>query len=160
PDEENKKWSSPISKVVNVVTSGLSKLKFWAKGTNYHPGGPAVLGEEGPELVEHGGKTSLASFGIYDLPIGAKVRTHEDTVNMLRSWLVSGIGRGLSLQNANSSFSVNEFNDKNIVNVLLKQNQILIQLLNKETNLVLDSKLLAKKLEPNITNRQNRKQFR
>src|SRR5699024_3987086 len=89
PDEENKKWSKPISKTVNMITTGLGKLKFWAEGTNYLPAGyDAVLGEEGPELVEHRGRMSLASFGMYDLPTGAKVYTNKETIGMLRGGLV------------------------------------------------------------------------
>src|SRR5699024_2751531 len=86
PDEENKKWSSPITKVISFFTKG-KKPDSYAVGTNYHTGGPAFVGEEGPELVKMGGKTRLLDFGLYDLPVGAKVYTHEDTVSMLRGGL-------------------------------------------------------------------------
>lgn len=131
-DTENKKWSSPISKTVNLIGKGLEKLKFWAEGTNYHPGGKAVLGEEGPELVEHGGRMSLANFGMYDLPMGAKVHTNEDTVNMLRNGLVSGIGKGISLQKNSGVSSVNQGNDDKVIGVLKEQNQILLKILTKD----------------------------
>lgn len=136
PDEENVKWSTPIKKVVSIVTDGLSKLKFWAKGTNYHPGGDAVLGEEGPELVEHGGKLSLASFGMYDLPVGAKVFTHGDTVNMLRNGLVSGISRGISLNEPMTSTQIDATGGAtDVTPVLIEQNRILTQLLISSQNL-------------------------
>ncbi|WP_405100818.1 phage tail tape measure protein [Oceanobacillus sp. FSL H7-0719] len=155
-DEENKKWSSPIKKVVNVVADGLSKLKFWAKGTNYHPGGKAVLGEEGTELVEHGGKLSLASFGMYDLPTGAKVFTHEDTVNMLRNGLVSGIGKGIGLQKSRESTVASGYDNGEIVGVLREQNGLLLALLKKNTNLVLNDRVLAEEIEPTVTEIQQR----
>ncbi|GGN66732.1 phage tail tape measure protein [Oceanobacillus indicireducens] len=161
PDEENVKWSTPIKKVVSIVTDGLSKLKFWAKGTNYHPGGDAVLGEEGPELVEHGGKLSLASFGMYDLPVGAKVFTHEDTVNMLRSGLVSGINRGIGLKQPTHSTSLStpaSDGNSELANILIEQNEILIQILAKDSNVYLDSRKLGRDLEPAITKRQKTKQ--
>lgn len=51
----------------------LGSLPFFASGTNYAPGGLAVLGEKGPEVVEHGGKSAIVDAGIYDVPRGAKV---------------------------------------------------------------------------------------
>lgn len=44
PEDENRKWSSPIKKTIDVVTSGLSNLKFWAVGTNDEPVGVIVIG--------------------------------------------------------------------------------------------------------------------
>src|SRR5699024_8390413 len=137
PDEENKKWSKPISKTVNMITTGLGKLKFWAEGTNYHPAGyDAVLGEEGPELVEHRGRMSLASFGMYDLPTGAKVYTNKETIGMLRGGLVDGIGRGLQLQRSSpqGNVNVNESNTNELVRVLKEQNALLVKLLEKDSN--------------------------
>jgi TP901 family phage tail tape measure protein len=43
--------------------------RAYASGTSYHPGGIALVGEEGPELV--------------DLPIGSKVYTNSQTKEML-----------------------------------------------------------------------------
>lgn len=120
PDDENTKWAKPISKTVSIVAKGLSALKFWAEGTNYHPGGTAILGEEGPELVKTGSKYSLASFGAYDLPTGSKVYTHEDTVNMLRNGLVSGISQGVNMHR--SSTSVNSNQDSRPIEIYLEYN--------------------------------------
>src|SRR5690625_4687540 len=157
PEEENKKWGQRIRKTIDVVTTGLSKLKFWSKGTNYHPGGPAVLGEEGPELVEHRGRMSLASFGMYDLPMGAKVYTADETMNMLRGGLVSGIGKGLSLQNRNNnSYSFDQKDNKKMIRVLEEQNKLLVKLLQKNTDIIVNDKELGRELEPVITEIQNR----
>ncbi|MGG4180790.1 phage tail tape measure protein [Virgibacillus pantothenticus] len=156
PDDENKKWSKPISKTISFIGKGLSKLKFWAEGTNYHPGGPAVLGEEGPELVKHGGRMSLANFGMYDLPMGAKVYTHEDTVSMLRGGLASGIEKGLSLQSTSRMASVDGFNDKNILQALNEQNRLLTMLLKKGTTINFDVREFARVAEPYISEIQKR----
>ena len=143
PDTENKKWSNPITKFVNFITKGAPKA--YADGTNYHPGGPAFLGDgNGPELVEHNGKMSIASFGLYDLPTGAKVHTYEDTISMLRNGLVDGIGRGVAVQRSTStSVTTGGFNDSNIVNVLTEQNKLLTQLLQKESKVNIDRAALT-----------------
>src|SRR5690625_2504209 len=145
PEEENKKWGQRVRKTIDVVTTGLSKLKFWAEGTNYHPGGPAVLGEEGPELVEHRGRMALANFGMYDLPMGAKVYTANETIDMLRSGLTQGIGRGLSLQsNSKGQYALRQNDNAKMIRVLEKQNNLLTKLINKDPNIYIDSREVSK----------------
>lgn len=93
-----------------------SLLPGYKDGTNFHPGGKAMVGEEGPELVEHGGKISLASLGVYDLPVGAKVHTNEDTIDMIRSGLVSGISQGIGLHRLSSgNMGVSGLNNQQLV---------------------------------------------
>jgi len=142
PDEENKKWSSPITKIISFFTKG-KKPDAYAEGTNYHGGGPAFVGEEGPELVKMGGKTQLMNFGLYDLPVGAKVFTHEESMGMLRNGLVDGISRGVNLQRNSSqvtkedsrgSASVSNQNS-NIVGVLTEQNRLLTELVLSNRNI-------------------------
>lgn len=48
---------------------GLMDLPKYALGTDYHPGGKAVVGEHGPEVV--------------DLPRGSKVRPNQRTYDMI-----------------------------------------------------------------------------
>lgn len=50
----------------SVKTAGV---RGYAVGTKYHPGGPSLVGEEGPEMV--------------DLPRGSKVYTAQETQKML-----------------------------------------------------------------------------
>lgn len=95
PDTENRKWSSPITKVISFFTRGKPPSAY-AEGTNYHKGGQAFLGEEGVELVKANGKYSLQSFGLYNLPTGAKVWTHDQTKDILRNGLVDGLGKGVN----------------------------------------------------------------
>lgn len=80
-EEENRKWSKPIQKVINFFTKG--EPKAYAKGTDYHPGGPAIVGEEGPELARISGRMQLLRFGMYDLPRGTEVFTADETQEML-----------------------------------------------------------------------------
>lgn len=118
PDEENRKWASPIRKVINFFTRGKSPDAY-AEGTNYHKGGPAFVGEEGPELVKMGSKMQLMDFGLYDLPVGAQVFTADETVNMLRNGLISGISQGVNAQRSTSQ-SVSSGNNNQPINVYLE----------------------------------------
>jgi len=112
PDEENKKWSSPITKIISFFTKG-KKPDAYAEGTNYHGGGSAFIGEEGPELVKIGSKMQLMDYGLYDLPVGTKVYTHEESMGMLRNGLVDGISRGVNLQrNSTKNSSVDDMNNQ------------------------------------------------
>lgn len=52
-----------------AIFGGLGRLLGFAKGTNYAPGGVAMVGEEGPELVE--------------LPRGSRVNTANETRRMM-----------------------------------------------------------------------------
>lgn len=72
PHFKLKNWSSnPLDWVKSMPSIGID---WYAKGTNYAPGGLAVVGERGPELVH--------------LPRGSKV----DTANETRNKLGTGIG--------------------------------------------------------------------
>ncbi|WP_066499871.1 hypothetical protein [Abyssisolibacter fermentans] len=53
----------------NRLDKMLGKTPQYAKGTDYHPGGSAIVGEKGPELV--------------NLPRGSQVFTNEKTKDML-----------------------------------------------------------------------------
>lgn len=66
-------FSKNMSDMVDGVGSSVkgASIRGYAVGTKYHPGGLAMVGEEGPELV--------------DLPRGAKVYTNSETNDMLSS---------------------------------------------------------------------------
>ena len=88
----------------------LSKMlgwKWFAKGTNYAPGGTAIVGEEGPELV--------------DLPMGARVHTASETSNILSSLTSNGNGRTLVFNGDLSFPNVRTENDaEGFINGLLQ----------------------------------------
>jgi len=54
---------------MNRIINGTGTIPGYASGTKYHPGGLAILGEEGPELV--------------NLPKGAQVHTASETRELL-----------------------------------------------------------------------------
>ncbi|WP_346207612.1 phage tail tape measure protein [Caldifermentibacillus hisashii] len=76
----------------------------YAKGTDFHPGGPAILAEEGPELVREGNKLSIApTIGLYDLKRGADVFTADETEKILKGLMrlpayATGAGIGGKLE--------------------------------------------------------------
>ncbi|GAA0491338.1 hypothetical protein GCM10008986_16800 [Salinibacillus aidingensis] len=86
----NDKLSEPVWKTVSLQYSntdgppqGHHVPVGYAVGTNFHPGGVSWLGEEGPELVEHNNKWSLAGFGLFDVPRGAHVYTNDESKKIL-----------------------------------------------------------------------------
>lgn len=106
--EYNRELAKDVDKMVNVQTSpSISKLdsdltrtlvrninirtnlpqaiSAYAEGTNFHPGGPALVGEEGFELARKGSRWSLLNLGIYDLPRGTQVFPHDESKRILRA---------------------------------------------------------------------------
>ena len=72
-------------------------LPFFAEGTSGAPGGPALVNEEGPEIIKEGSKARIAGGGyptVTNLKPGATVYTAEETSEMLE-------GNGL-FQHANA----------------------------------------------------------
>ena len=63
----SKNMSDSIAGVGQAVNG--SRVRGYAVGTRYHPGGPALVGEEGPEIL--------------NLPRGSQVYTHGETKDML-----------------------------------------------------------------------------
>jgi TP901 family phage tail tape measure protein len=86
-DKLNRDIGSSLTKRINIDArvNGAAALSAYAEGTDYHPGGPALVGEEGPELAKIGNRWSLLDFGIKDLPTGTKVFTNDETNKILRS---------------------------------------------------------------------------
>lgn len=82
----NTDLSKAVTKYVNVVENRNPTLAY-EKGTNYHPGGVALVGEMGVELgVLPTGKEVLLGVGgqdYYDLPTGTKVYDHLKTQQLL-----------------------------------------------------------------------------
>lgn len=86
PDSLDKRLSRPVTKPVHIngVPKGPYLAPMYAKGTDFHPGGPAILAEEGPELVRQGNNWAIAPvMGVYNLKRGADVFTAEQTKKIL-----------------------------------------------------------------------------
>lgn len=84
-------------------------LAVYASGTGYHPGGAAIVGEEGPELAytPYGGAKLVGTKGaeIADLPRGTRVLTARQTAQMMSGGLQGTMpgyakGTGTSLKEA------------------------------------------------------------
>lgn len=74
--------------------------KAYAKGTDNHPGGLAVAGEEGEELViGPDGQVGLTAntATLYNLPKGTKVIPHGKTKSILSSFNVPGYKDGVGI---------------------------------------------------------------
>ncbi len=96
------KMISSLSKALNGMTSGVnfvlgkigvdSKIPTWnppkyARGTNYHPGGPAIVGDGGgPELMRYPNGNMSLSPGrdtLVNLPRGTEVLPHHKTQRLM-----------------------------------------------------------------------------
>lgn len=92
-DAINKALGASVGKKVNlsIATTKLALSPFslfgglgYAKGTDNHPGGPFLAGEEGWELGRLGNRWELLNFGLYDRPRGYEVFTHDESKKILR----------------------------------------------------------------------------
>ena len=69
---------------VQLATIIATPIPKYAKGTDYHKGGPAIVGDGGvPELVMFNGKSWITpdTTTLVDIPVGAKVIPHIDGVD-------------------------------------------------------------------------------
>ncbi|OEH52992.1 phage tail tape measure protein [Oceanobacillus sp. E9] len=100
----NRDWSQPISKRINLnaqvaTTGGLTgaALRGYATGTNNHPGGAFIAGEEGWELGRKGNQWEMLNFGLYDRPQGYQVFPHDESkkiLNALNNTQIPGYATG------------------------------------------------------------------
>lgn len=141
----------------------------YAKGTNYHPGGWAMVGEEGEELA-YIPRQGLALVGVggptlMRLPAGTSILPHDETKDFLRFWVpgyADGVGnyfRSSSFTNQNTNIA--EAIAQSIVKALSESPlQILIENI---TNI--DSRTIARETHEIITEfqeftRQRRNRFK
>lgn len=111
PDSLDKRLSRPVTKPVHIngVPKGPYLAPMYAKGTDFHPGGPAILAEEGPELVRQGNNWAIAPvMGVYNLKRGADVFTAEQTKKILNGLArlpayADGVGAGRKINNISNN---------------------------------------------------------
>lgn len=75
--------SSPLSVKLNVE-AGPRPIGY-AEGTDYHPGGKFIAGEEGFELGRMGSRWEMLNFGMYNRPAGYEVFTHDESKKILKA---------------------------------------------------------------------------
>ena len=153
----NRELGKTITKTVRVMTQGGDvitnggRIPQYEDGTEYHPGGMAIVGESGFELSQlpTGEQVMLGGSGaeLVNLPKGAKVFTNQETEQMLSlntsPTIFGQIGskilsnRNSTAQNISSSLDAKSLGDyviKNLQNVF--PSTITVQSL-------LDSKIIA-----------------
>lgn len=77
-------WSRTIDKRINISgrINGHAAVGY-ATGTDYHPGGEFLAGEEGWELGRQGNRWEMLDFGMYNRPAGYQVFTHDESKRIL-----------------------------------------------------------------------------
>lgn len=126
-------WSRSITKRINIDgrVNGPAAISAYSSGTNYHKGGPALVGEEGPELAKYRNKYELLTFGVRNLERGTKVYTAKQTEQIFKSGKVpsyaDGIGNTSLPTNIGESLARNQ---ESIVN-----NQIVVVVQPSDVNL-------------------------
>lgn len=128
--ELNRQIADTVFKRVDVRMNTPQMLAY-ADGTSYHKGGPALVGEEGPELAKYRNKYELLTFGIRNLKRGTKVYTAKQTEQIFKSGKVpsyaDGIGNATLPTNIGESLARNQ---ESIVN-----NQIVVVVEPSDVNL-------------------------
>jgi TP901 family phage tail tape measure protein len=145
----------PITKQVNIRTAGGRSLAMYAEGTPLggHKGGPAIVGELGPELARIGNRWSMLDFGIYDLPRGTHVFTHEESKRILGAINRIPAYADGARPVGEANRIVNELNNQQ-TNTLIPNQPMIIQLVTP------DRRVLAEYVVDEITELQRFKEAR
>ncbi|TFJ92135.1 phage tail tape measure protein [Lentibacillus salicampi] len=131
---------------------GLSYSPY-AEGTDYHPGGLALTGEEGPELARSGSRWSMLDFGLHDLPRGTQVFTHDESKRIMSALNnMPGYARGVS-PSGEADRVVGSLNGQ------VRQDSQPIVLEMHITN-EMDGRAVGKTVEKHVTDLQQRKSLR
>jgi TP901 family phage tail tape measure protein len=79
---QDRVWTITLSLLGGAALGGISSLLGFASGTDSAPGGPALVNENGPEIISANGLAWIAGGGnpaVVNLPRGASVLTAEQT---------------------------------------------------------------------------------
>ena len=89
-DQTYKSLGTTITKTVKLNVSGAGALagvtagiRGYATGTDNHPGGAFIAGEEGWELGRMGNRWEMLNLGMYDRPRGYEVFTHDESKKII-----------------------------------------------------------------------------
>lgn len=74
-----------ISKRVQIAIGDVygPRITAYAEGTDYHPGGKFLAGEEGFELGRMGNRWEMLNLGMYNRPAGYEVFTHDESKQII-----------------------------------------------------------------------------
>ncbi|AJD91531.1 hypothetical protein JMA_22140 [Jeotgalibacillus malaysiensis] len=144
--------SNPVTKLVNVdynvrKSMGLSPVaNAYAEGTDYHPGGRFLAGEEGFELGRMGNRWEMLNTGFYERPPGYQVFTHDESKQIIKA---------LNSMPAYADGARMSGDASRLMSGIPSNGEpILIEL--HSTVMMPDGKVLAQASEPHITRMQNR----
>lgn len=85
-DGKYRSLTDSTAKTVNIRTvGGYHAEPGYATGTDYHPGGPFIAGEEGFELGRMGNRWEWLEFGRYNKPAGYEVFTHGESRKIIQA---------------------------------------------------------------------------
>lgn len=136
--EFNRKVTEPVTKTVRLAASGMQgivgTMRAYATGTDSHPGGPFIAGEEGWELGRLGNRWEMLNFGMYDRPRGYEVFPHNESKQIMKA--MNNIPKYASGTPNRSMPS----NDDSLLSATLEQNKLLTALLEKDNTAVIGFK--------------------
>lgn len=136
-----------MDRIDNLLTKPVRRTMFidqmlgaspamYAEGTDNHPGGPFIAGEEGIELGRLGNRWELLNFGMYDRPRGYEVFTHDESKKILGALNRMPAYAGGVSSSGEANRVIEQLNKPSdnyeMITVLREQNTILMQLLKKE----------------------------
>ncbi|MGP4074133.1 phage tail tape measure protein [Piscibacillus sp. B03] len=91
-DYINERLQDPITKKLKLDVFDPGYLNWknfgqlsYAEGTSFHPGGRALVGEEGWELARYKNNWAVLPFGVFDLPRGTQVFTHDESKQLMNA---------------------------------------------------------------------------
>lgn len=86
-DDGYRRLADPTAKTLNIKTSGGGRHlePKYATGTDHHPGGPFIAGEQGFELGKMGNRWEWLELGRYNRPAGYEVFTHAESKNIIKA---------------------------------------------------------------------------
>lgn len=85
----NARVGAPVTKRVTINATPGNRasvpIAAYATGTDNHPGGPFIAGEQGFELGRMGNHWEMLNAGLYDRPAGYEVFTHDESKKIIRA---------------------------------------------------------------------------
>ena len=83
----NSGLGATISKRVQLAIGDVygPRITAYAEGTDYHPGGKFLAGEEGFELGRLGDRWEMLNLGMYNRPAGYEVFTHDESKEIINA---------------------------------------------------------------------------
>ena len=143
-----KGFISGDSSTIGLVGGGGHQR--YAKGTDYHPGGRFLAGEEGYELGRLGNKWEMLDFGMYNRPSGYQVFTHDETKNILKALnRIPGYATGARPSGEANSI-INKLNNSESSNTGKLIDAMVNFINNYKPQIILDTGILAGELTPRI----------